>query len=220
LGERRIGMQKKYNIKFLTLVWLGLLSIMVFHITWAQSIESPGQQFINIVDQMDVEHNWLPKEGIDWKTGKFDPNERAMSSHCSGFVAAVCNNFNIYILRPPDHPQEYLANAQFDWLRDHGATYGWMLVNTPDKAQQLANQGLLVVVTYKNPQYHKAGHIAIVRPYEKNEELIHEEGPQIIQSGMQNYSSTSLKIGFKHHPDAWVSDTDYQVQFYAHKIPE
>jgi len=167
---------------------------------------------------MDVEHKWLPNEGVDWKNGNIDPNERAITSHCSGFVAAVCYKFNVYILEPPDHPQEYLANAQFVWLRDHGARSGWIAVNSPKEGQELANQGLLVVVTYDNPMSHKPGHIAVIRPCEKNDELLSMEGPQIIQSGLHNYSSVSLKVGFKYHYDAWVNDTNYQVRFYAHKL--
>lgn len=185
---------------------------------WAKPIEAAGQKIINVVDQMDVEDNWLSKEGVDWKTGKADSDEVSLSSHCSGFVAAVCYKFNIYILRPPEHSQEYLANAQFEWLRDHGAAYGWTTVDTPKQAQDLANQGFLVVVTYENPVPHKSGHIAIIRPCEKDEDLLSDEGPQVIQAGMHNYSSISLKHGFKYHPKAWVSDTDYQVQFYAHKV--
>jgi hypothetical protein len=54
-----------------------------------------------------------------------------------------------------------------------------------------ANQGTLVVVVYESPDSQKPGHIAIVRPSEKSCVRLEESGPQIIQAGQRNYTSTS-----------------------------
>ena len=66
------------------------------------------------------------------------------------------------------------------------------------EAQTDANHGELVVVVYESPDPHKAGHVAIVRPSEKSSERLEESGPQIIQAGQLNYTSTTVKIGFQH----------------------
>jgi hypothetical protein len=59
------------------------------------------------------------------------------------------------------------------------------------------------------------GHIAIVRPSNKREAELREEGPQITQAGGTNYRSVALKVGFAGHPAAW---THHEVRFYAHAI--
>ncbi|MFX7052567.1 hypothetical protein ABTH91_21265, partial [Acinetobacter baumannii] len=65
-----------------------------------------------------VVEKWLAGHHINWETGEPDnPNAtKEIKTHCSAFVAAACKQLNIYILRPPQHAQELLANAQFDWL--------------------------------------------------------------------------------------------------------
>ena len=71
------------------------------------------------------------------------------------------------MLRPPQHSQELLANAQMRWLRDHGAEYGWRMLPSDVEAQEAANRGELVLEAFENPDPHRPGHIAIVRPSEK-----------------------------------------------------
>ena len=92
----------------------------------------------------------------------------------------------IYLLRPPEHPTVLLANAQYDWLFKSGKEQGWTQVPDGHRAQHLANEGYLVVAVYKesDPKHH--GHIAIVRPSTKSDELIDAEGPQITQAGAHN----------------------------------
>jgi hypothetical protein len=118
-------------------------------------------------------------------------------------------------LRPPEHPQILLANAQYDWLAEQRATRGWNALADGEQAQTYANRGYLVVATYRNHHDNKPGHIAIVRPSEKSARVIAEEGPQIAQAGGTNYTSTSLKRGFAGHPAAWSHN---EVRYYAHAI--
>ena len=71
-------------------------------------------------------------------------------THCSAFVAAFAKKLGIYILRPPEHGQVLLANAQNEWLPSAGAAQGWRAVSNALEAQALANSGVLVVASYHN----------------------------------------------------------------------
>jgi hypothetical protein len=167
---------------------------------------------------MDVENLWRSRNYVDWKTGAARDKpitDGKPHTHCSAFVAATSMRLGIYILRPPDHSETLLANPQVDWLKDEGAKSGWKPVGDSAEAQRLANRGSLVVACYKNHDAKKSGHIAIVRPSTKSEERVREEGPQVIQAGMTNYRSASLKEGFRQHPDAW---NKREVQYYYHEV--
>jgi hypothetical protein len=185
--------------------------------TFAADITSGGKKLAEFLDGMDVEHHWDAGKSVAWKTGK--PLEqqgepRKSNTHCSAFVAAACLKADVYILRPPEHATKLLANAQADWLAAAGAEKGWKPVTTAAEAQRRANHGELVVAVFKEANAEKSGHIAIVRPSEKNEAKIREEGPQIIQAGSTNHNSTSLAEGFKHHKGAWPGG----VRFYVHTV--
>jgi hypothetical protein len=168
---------------------------------------------------MDVTHHWLAGKYVNWRTGETidRPVTNGKShTHCSAFVAAAAEKLGVYILRPPKHSATLLANAQYDWLGGEGRKEGWTPVATGLEAQQLANRGFLVVAVYKESDPKRPGHIAIVRPSTKSEAKIREEGPQIIQAGRDNHTSTSLKEGFKHHRAAF---RDGLILFFAHAIP-
>lgn len=59
------------------------------------------------------------------------------------------------------------------------------------------------------------GHIAIVRPSDKGDAALREEGPQITQAGGTNYRSIALRVGFAGHPAA---SSRHEVRFYAHAV--
>ncbi|MEI8375780.1 MAG: hypothetical protein WCJ35_23405 [Planctomycetota bacterium] len=186
----------------------------------AEEISPAGRSLAQKLDAMDVEHLWLAKETVSWKTGKpLAKQTGASGTHCSAFVAAACMRLGVYILRPPEHATTLLANAQYDWLyqsgKEHGKQYGWTWLRDGQRAQYFANQGNLVVAVYKERDPRHPGHIAIVRPSTKSDELIDAEGPQIIQAGVHNARNMSLKQGFIHHPDAWGKK---EVRYYAHKV--
>jgi hypothetical protein len=168
-----------------------------------------------VLDSMKVEAHWLPGDPVDWRTGEYDSTARPLKGHCSAFVAAVCAAFHIYILRPPDHSEWLLANAQCEWLRDEGATQGWTLLADGATAQRLANEGNIVIACYKNPDRDDAGHIAIVRPSAKDRRRVASEGPDIIQAGARNYARTSAKNGFRLHSRAWKES---KILYYSHAI--
>ncbi len=182
--------------------------------------ESPkARRIAGIVDSLDVESHWPAGVHVHWETGEPDgrpENSSGRHTHCSAFVAAAAKRLGVYILRPPEHPQVLLANAQVDWLdSDEGRNKGWRSVRDGFEAQALANSGSLVVAAYKNHHDDKPGHIAIVRPSNKGEAAILREGPQITQAGGTNYRSTTLVQGFAGHPAAWSRS---EVRYYAHEV--
>ena len=183
------------------------------------SISSAGRRLEAVLDGMNVESLWLAHEHVNWETGEPDKDADyagpGRSTHCSAFAAAVGKKLGVYLLRPPEHGQILLANAQAEWFRAPGGKQkGWRELRTAHEAQSLANQGNLVVVVYESPDPYKPGHVAVVRPAHRLERLLEQNGPEITQAGQKNYLKTSTKVGFQAHPGAWPAG----VRYYAHSI--
>ncbi|MBS1854566.1 MAG: hypothetical protein JST11_04315 [Acidobacteria bacterium] len=185
------------------------------------AITERGKQLLAVLDGMNVESLWLSHEHVNWETGEPDKGEDytgpGRSTHCSAFAAAVGKRVGVYMLRPPEHGQILLANAQAGWFGSPaGLRNGWLPVKDAHEAQSLANRGNLVVVVFESPDPHRPGHIAIVRPAHRPTRLLEENGPEIIQAGQRNYTKTSTKVGFLAHPGAWPGG----VRYYAHPIEQ
>ncbi len=197
---------------------LVIVSIAVAGAVQAAEVTPRANRLATKIDALDVENHWPVGMHVHWETGVPDGKPEVSAgkhTHCSAFVAAAAKSFGIYILRPPEHAQILLANAQYDWLANEGEKQGWRPVRTDVEAQNYANRGFLVVATYKNHHDDKPGHIAIVRPSNKSEAAIRNEGPQVTQAGGTNYKSTSLRQGFAGHPAAWQQ---HEVRYYAHAV--
>lgn len=183
-----------------------------------EPIQAKANQVLAVLESMNVESLWLAGAIVDWRTGLptgKPVTDNGKHTHCSQFAAAACERLGIYLLRPPEHSAVLLANAQFDWLfSEAGLNAGWRSVETGVAAQDKANSGALVVAVYKNPDPKKSGHIAIVRPGIKSEDLIAIDGPEIIQAGGTNFTRTSLRRGFANHAKGY--DT---IAFFAHEQP-
>jgi hypothetical protein len=182
------------------------------------AVSPKGEKLAQGLDAMGVESKWIAGTHIDWETGLPDGSPERMPgkhTHCSAFVAAFAKTLGVYILRPPEHGQVLLANAQNEWLADAGAAQGWRPVATALEAQTLANSGALVVASYHNRRDNKPGHIAIVRPAATTAEAIAAVGPIVIQAGSVNSASISAKDGFAGHIHAW---RDNEIDYYAHDI--
>jgi hypothetical protein len=182
-------------------------------------ITAEGHRLEALLDSTNVESLWLAHEHVNWETGEPDKGADyagpGQSTHCSAFAAAVGKRLGVYMLRPPEHGQVLLANAQAEWFHEAGGKEaGWRDVPSARDAQRLANQGNLVVMVYESPDPHRAGHIAIVRPADRPEHLLDENGPEITQAGTKNYLKTSAKVGFLHHPGAWPDG----VRYYTHQV--
>jgi hypothetical protein len=182
------------------------------------AVTPQAQAIITVLDAMGVESKWLAGERVHWDTGLptgVPETSPGKHTHCSAFVAAAAKNLGVYILRPPEHGQKLLANAQNEWLAQEGVTNGWLKLANAAEAQAAANRGLLVVASYHNHHDDRPGHIAIVRPGNKTAEQIAAEGPDVIQAGSVNRTSISLRDGFAGHPAAW---RDHEVMYYAHEV--
>jgi hypothetical protein len=184
----------------------------------ADEISPEGKKLIAALDAMHVDKLWLAGAQVDWRTGETNGKVFAVPNghtHCSAFAAAAAERLGVYLLRPPEHSATLLANAQQDWLCSKGTNNGWLAVSSPIEAQKLANAGNLVVVTCKNPDATRPGHIAIVRPSEKSEKKILAEGPEITQAGLHNYNDSSTLEGFKNHKGAFEG---HKLLYFAHPV--
>jgi hypothetical protein len=129
-------------------------------------------------------------------------------------VAAVADRLTIPLLRPPEHGVVLLANAQFDWLAsDAGKKAGWVRLVDGAAAQSTANDGRLVLASLKSPDATRPGHIAIVRPGNKDADLLAKEGPDVMQAGGTNSLRTTLRQGFGNHKKEYE-----KIAFYAHVV--
>ncbi len=184
----------------------------------ADIVTPQAQAVSKVLDAMGVESNWIAGEHVYWDTGLptgVPETSPGKHTHCSAFVAAAAKNLGVYILRPPEHGQKLLANAQNEWLAEEGAARGWVRLANVDEAQAAANRGLLVVASYHNHHDDRPGHIAILRPGNKTAEQMAAEGPDVIQAGAVNKTSLSIRDGFAGHPAAW---RDHEIVYYAHEV--
>ena len=186
----------------------------------ARAAELPpdARKLLALLDGAHVEARWPAQQHVDWRTGIPDGKpERGtgVHTHCSAFVAAIAERLGIYILRPPEHSQVLLANAQHDWLASAGAQSGWRALADGAAAQAAANRGQFVVVAYRNHRDDKPGHIAIVRPSDKSAAALAADGPEITQAGGHNYTDSTVRIGFAGHPKAFGGG---EAVYYAHAV--
>jgi hypothetical protein len=185
-------------------------------------ITADGMRLAHLLDQSGVDHLWLSAQHIKWDSGEQDPARPGgtnRTTHCSAFAAAMAQRAGIYLLRPPEHGQDLLANAQMAWL-DSGAgrADGWRPVTTPTDAQTAANRGELVVAVFQNPDPHRPGHIALLRPSEKTQAELDRDGPQEAQAGSRNWVSTDVADGFHGHHGAWLPGGTGSIRFFAHPV--
>lgn len=204
----------------LTRVFAGLVLCLVAGLSaaYGDEISPAGRQLAQKLDSFDVEKHWPAHLHVNWETG--DPDGKpekgtGAHTHCSAFVASAAKQLGVYILRPPEHGQVLLANAQNEWLKSEGAAQGWHHLKDGAEAEAAANKGELVVASYHNHHDNKPGHIAIVRPSTKSAEAIASEGPDMVQAGGHNYNVVSAKKGFAGHPAAW---RDNEIEYYAHDL--
>jgi hypothetical protein len=185
---------------------------------WANGDFADGHRLTAFLDGLQVESRWPAGVHVDWETGLPDGKTEHFEgkhTHCSAFVASAAKQLGVYILRPPEHAQTLLANAQFDWLAGEGAAQGWTAVADGYQAQRAANRGFLVVAAYKNHDPDEPGHIAILRPTGRDRDSILAEGPEIIMAGVHNYQATTVQHGFANHPTAFA---DNEIRYYQHSV--
>jgi len=197
------------------------------------TISEGGERLRVFPDGTHVETRWIADYHVIWQTGQRNgpaEGDPAHHTHCSAYVAAVALYLDIYILRPPNHPQLRLANAQVDWLGGVGtesgptaSESGWTPLGASgddgvlDTAITAANAGKLVIAGYFQPpteqqpdgtQTQGAGHICVVRPQVS---FPSDEGPQVATAGVKNFKSASMKFAFGDHHHAWPNKIQLAV---------
>ena len=192
----------------------------------ATTLANGGMRLKAFLDGLPVEANWIAGHHIVWQTGQQNgPDGEGVEdhTHCSAFVAAVALYLDIYVLRPPQHPQELLASAQVAWLAGT-ATFpgptaqhvGWRDLGKSGDAGALsiavaaANAGQLVIAGYQEfpktdpvtrKRTEKSGHIVVVRP--QSGPIPESTGPLVISAGERNWQSIHMREPFSGHPGAW-----------------
>lgn len=196
----------------------GLEPLVERTVRWVARRRGPAEDLWKRLEAMQVDRLWLPGAIVDWKTGQ--PTGQPFTdspkkhTHCSQFVAAASLRLAVPLLRPPEHSVIGLANAQNAWLdSDAGRKAGWVRLKDAGEAQRFANEGRLVLASVSNPDPSRAGHIAIVRPGEKDADLLAQEGPDIMQAGGTNFMRASLRRGFANHPKEYD-----KIAFHAHAV--
>jgi hypothetical protein len=189
-------------------------TISTFEIGPTNAISEQGQALSVLLDSLQVERYWAKGVSVNWLTGAEGGSGPNMTTgtvtHCSAFAPAVAYLVGVYLLRPPDKSDVGLANNQADWLRTNSV--GWYLISSMTNAQHLANTGILVVASYKDPT--TSGHIAVVRPSTRSDADVQAYGPQECQSGVNNYNSTNIIAGFDQHDYAFPDG----IRYYGHAV--
>jgi hypothetical protein len=184
-------------------------------------ISTNGWALDSELDRMNVEALWRSGQYVFWQTGITMPSPPPASegyekdTHCSAFAAAVALRLGVPLLSPP--PEKLLANRQAEWLATLPS--GWQRAAGPVEAQDLANQGYCVVISYENPNPSESGHIQIVRAHDlRSTTELESVGPQIIQAGKVNFNSTTAAEGFSsgYAPSYPSYPWPKNVKYYAH----
>ncbi|HEX7388705.1 MAG TPA: hypothetical protein VF286_01255 [Acidiphilium sp.] len=215
----------KFLLRFLLLALPLALALPVAPVRAATTpccgpITSDGDRLAAMLDRSGVGHLWLAHEHVNWLTGAPDPARPGYArhaTHCSAFAAAMAERAGVYLLRPPAHSQALLATAQMHWLERDGGANGWRMVD-PRTAQTLANQGWFVVAVFGNPDPHRPGHIAVLRPGRESLARFDRLGPEETQAGGHNFIRTTIARGFSFHPGAWEPGGTGTIRFFAHPV--
>src|SRR5580692_1047880 len=139
----------------------GLIMVFAGAAHPADVVTPQAQAMMQALDAMGVESKWIAGQHVYWDTGLptgVPETSPGKHTHCSAFVAAAAKKLGIYILRPPEHGQKLLANAQNDWLAQEGAAHGWRKLADAREAQAATNRGMLVVASYHNHHDDRPGH--------------------------------------------------------------
>jgi hypothetical protein len=185
-------------------------------------ITMDGERLLRFLDDSGVDHLWLSGFRVNWRTGIAVtpwPAGTGAHTHCSAFAASAAMRLGVYLLRPPQHSQTLLANAQMHWLRSpQAAAGGWYMLPDAVTAQAEANRGALVMAVFEDPNLNEPGHIAIVRPGLITASALAQNGPMVTQAGGHNALAVPLARGFANHPGAWIAGDGGAVRFFAHDL--
>ncbi|CAN5115878.1 hypothetical protein BH11PLA2_BH11PLA2_37790 [soil metagenome] len=154
--------------RFASLFVVAMLGMMILGF-WAWGADAPKLTATALANREKID------KVFDKYTEKYAPKDG--KTYCNVFASLCTEELGAKV------PQK-LANLQYAWLLKEGKDAGWKEVK-PEEAQKQANEGAIVVASWKNPDPAKHGHIAVVRPYADHAFSI-EKGPRISQFGSNN----------------------------------
>jgi hypothetical protein len=195
-----------------------------------------GPRLAEFLDCLPLATRWIHNHRVVWQTGQQKAPESQGTSeetHCSAFIAAVALMLDRYILRPPNHGEDGLANAQAAWFAGEATFPGptakeshWIALGSSGDAAALkaavdaANLGQLVVAIFNaqpvgtpggkpHPDSDDHGHACIVRP--QSAAAVGDDGPHVMSVADDNRPDTPMKTAFHAHPGAWPD----RIKLYA-----
>lgn len=206
---------------YIYVLWfIFMISIILYYLFELNKKNERLEKLEKVLNSMDLSTKWLPGYNVDCLTGERvkEKSTTVSSSHCSCFVFAVCKKMNIKMIGTPDYKQYHLSTNQMKWLKtDDAKKSGWNEINGTlnEKyltSQKKANNGYLVIAGVEQDNEIR-GHVAIVRPSNKIDFYIKNEGPQVISSSTINTVSSSLKDDFLYYQKD-MKDFENRTKFY------
>lgn len=98
---------------------------------------------------------------------------------------------------------EIRANGLFDWLKEHGTTFGWRRAFDLTELQNAANDGQVVVILAQHKVQNKSGHIAAVVP-ETNTQKAARNGAHVVRPLQSQAGRTNKRYWT---PNAWWTNS-------------
>lgn len=206
---------------YIYVLWfIFMISIILYYLFELNKKNERLEKLEKVLNSMDLSTKWLPGYNVDCLTGERvkEKSTTVSSSHCSCFVFAICKKMNIKMIGTPDYKQYHLSTNQMKWLKtDDAKKSGWNEINGTlnEKyltSQKKANNGYLVIAGVEQDNEIR-GHVAIVRPSNKMDFYIKNEGPQVISSSTINTVSSSLKDDFLYYQKD-MKDFENRTKFY------
>tara|TARA_B100000035_G_scaffold253972_1_gene223436 strand:- start:10057 stop:10662 length:606 start_codon:yes stop_codon:yes gene_type:complete len=197
-----------------------MISIILYYLFELNKKNEKLEKLEKVLNSMDLSTKWLPGYNVDCLTGERvkEKSTTVSSSHCSCFVFAVCKKMNIKMIGTPEYKQYHLSTNQMRWLKtDDAKKSGWNEINGSlnEKylmSQKKANNGYLVIAGVEQDNEIR-GHIAIVRPSNKMDFYVKNEGPEVMSSSTINTVSSSLRDDFLYYQKD-MKDFENRTKFY------
>ena len=206
---------------YIYVLWfIFMISIILYYLFELNKKNEKLEKLEKVLNSMDLSTKWLPGYNVDCLTGERvkEKSTTVSSSHCSCFVFAVCKKMNIKMIGTPEYKQYHLSTNQMRWLKtDDAKKCGWNEINGSlnEKylmSQKKANNGYLVIAGVEQDNEIR-GHIAIVRPSNKMDFYVKNEGPEVMSSSTINTVSSSLRDDFLYYQKD-MKDFENRTKFY------
>jgi len=206
---------------YIYVLWfIFMISIILYYLFELNKKNERLEKLEKVLNSMDLSTKWLPGYNVDCLTGERvkEKSTTVSSSHCSCFVFAVCKKMNIKMIGTPEYKQYHLSTNQMRWLKTEDAKKsGWNEINGSlnEKylmSQKKANNGYLVIAGVEQDNEIR-GHIAIVRPSNKMDFYVKNEGPEVMSSSTINTVSSSLREDFLYYQKD-MKDFENRTKFY------